>query len=516
MKTYAKDKQCGILLQLLQQKYRIPALESQLEEPWFRDYKDNKCFLIDDLLYHREEHTSEFTIIYRDHISLILHKCHYCPYMGHMSEDRTKERVASTAWWPKWEQKLSEYINTCERCQKANREQGKKYGLLQPIEDPKHSWETINMDWVTGLVPGGKENFNSCLIIVDRFSKSIRCLPCHKEATTMDTALLLRNNIISTCGVPKIIISDRDPKFTSEVWTNLYDMLGTKLAFSTSYHPQTDGLAERMIQTMEDILRRFCAYRMEYKDHEFYTHDRFTLIPEVQLAYNTSQHSTTGKTPALIEKGWNALLPVDHLKKDLLTIHPTAKDFHEMWNRACDTETKCIAEAKEYNKQRWDKSHMEPDFKEGYQVLVSTLSFSNLKGPKKMRYSFVGPITIIKLIGKNAVEVKLTEEFSRKHPVFPVSLVKPYFQTQEDKFPSRKKNSTPPEIVEVEDSPGPVKKIIKARKIRLNGKDQGQYLVRFKNQTADKDWWLEEDAISDGNLHFRRFRASRSTEQYHP
>ncbi|MBW0556437.1 hypothetical protein O181_096152 [Austropuccinia psidii MF-1] len=339
------------------------------------------------------------------------------------------------------------------------------------------------MDWVTGLVPGGKENFNSCLIMVDRFRKSMRCLPFHKEDTAMDTALLFWNNIMSTCGVPKIIISDRDPKFTSKFWTNLYDMLGTNLAFSTAFHPKADGLAERMIQTMEEILRRFCAYGMEYKDHEGYTHDWVTLLPAVQLAYSTSKHSTTGKTPALIEKGWNPLLPVDHLKKNLLTIHSTANNSHEMWKRVCDTEAKCIAEAKEYNKQRWDKSHMEPDFEKGDQG--------------------------------NAVEVKLTEEFYRKHPVFPVSLVKPYFQTEEDKFPSREKNPTPPEIVEVEDSPGPVKKIIKARKIRLNGKDQRQCLVRFKNQAADKDKWLEEDAIPDGSLHLRILRASRRTEKSH-
>ncbi|MBW0554467.1 hypothetical protein O181_094182 [Austropuccinia psidii MF-1] len=80
-----------------------------------------------------------------------------------------------------------------------------------------------------------------------------------------------------------------------------------------------------------------------------------------------------------------------------------------MWKRACDTASRCIAEAKEYNKQRWDKSHIEPDFKEGDQVLVATLNFNNLKGPKTMRDSFVRPFTIIKLIGKNAVEVKLTE-----------------------------------------------------------------------------------------------------------
>ncbi|MBW0515665.1 hypothetical protein O181_055380 [Austropuccinia psidii MF-1] len=138
-----------------------------------------------------------------------------------MSEDRTKERVASTAWWLKWEKYLSEYFNTLEICQKANRKHGKNYGLLKHIEEPKHPWQTINMNWVTGPVPGGKENFNAFLIVVDRFSKSVRCLPCHKEDTAMDTALLFWNDIIYTCGVPKIIISDRDPKFTSEFWTNL-------------------------------------------------------------------------------------------------------------------------------------------------------------------------------------------------------------------------------------------------------------------------------------------------------
>ncbi|MBW0472504.1 hypothetical protein O181_012219 [Austropuccinia psidii MF-1] len=264
LKSYDKHKQCGSLLKLLQQKYRGPDLEFQLEEPWLRAYKNNKFFFIDGLLYHRERNTSALTVADRDHISQILQESHDCPYMGHM--------------------KLWEYLNTCERCQNANRKHGKKDGLRQHIEEPKNPWETINMDWVTGLVPGGKENYNACLIIVDRFSKSMRCLPCHKEDTAMDTALLFWNNIISTCGVPKSIISDRDPKVTSEVWTNLYDILGTKLPFFTAYNPQTDVLAERMFETMEDILRRFCAYGMEYKDHEGYNHDWVTLLPAVQLA----------------------------------------------------------------------------------------------------------------------------------------------------------------------------------------------------------------------------------------
>ncbi|MBW0582363.1 hypothetical protein O181_122078 [Austropuccinia psidii MF-1] len=97
LKSYAQHKQCGILLQLLQQKYRSPYLESQLKKPWLRAYKDKAFFLIDGLLYHRERHTSALTVVDRDYISLFLQECHDCPYMGHMSEDRTKERVTSTA-----------------------------------------------------------------------------------------------------------------------------------------------------------------------------------------------------------------------------------------------------------------------------------------------------------------------------------------------------------------------------------------------------------------------------------
>ncbi|MBW0499275.1 hypothetical protein O181_038990 [Austropuccinia psidii MF-1] len=88
-----------------------------------------------------------------------------------------------------------------------------------------------------------------------------------------------------------------------------------------------------------------------------------------------------------------------------------------------------------------------------------------------MRDSFVGPFTIIILIGKNSMEVRLKKQFPRKHPVLPVSLVKPYHQTGEDRFPSRNKSHTPQEIVEVANSSGPVKEIMKSRSLRLNGKD---------------------------------------------
>ncbi|MBW0568153.1 hypothetical protein O181_107868 [Austropuccinia psidii MF-1] len=201
----------------------------------------------------------------------------------------------------------------------------------------------------------------------------------------MATAALFEKSIISTYGVHKIIMSDRDLKFTSEFWTNLYDIDETKTSFSTAYHPQAGGLAERIIKTMEYIIRRFCAYDMEFKYQEWYTHDLVKLLPAIQLSHNTSEDSTTGKSPSLVEESRDPLLPVEHLRKQFLTFHPTAKESSDMWKRKCDTAGGCISEAKEYNKQRYDNTNKEPGFRKGEKVLVSTLNLNNLKGPKKMR-----------------------------------------------------------------------------------------------------------------------------------
>ncbi|MBW0502903.1 hypothetical protein O181_042618 [Austropuccinia psidii MF-1] len=84
----------------------------------------------------------------------------------------------------------------------------------------------------------------------------------------MDTDLFLWSRVISHTGLFKNIISDRDPKLTSAICTNLLRLFGTKLSFSTAYHPQTDGLAERIIQTLADMIRRFCAYGLEFKDSD--------------------------------------------------------------------------------------------------------------------------------------------------------------------------------------------------------------------------------------------------------
>ncbi|MBW0535616.1 hypothetical protein O181_075331 [Austropuccinia psidii MF-1] len=165
------------------------------------------------------------------------------------------ERIKTCAWWPSLRKDVIDYFHSCARCQKANKATGKRFGLMIHIQEPSIPWEVVHMDWVTALPPGGDKMYNACLVIVDRYSKTPVFLPFHKDDTAMDTALLIWNRVISHTGLFKNVISDRDPKFTSALWTRLHKLLSTKLSFSTAYHPQTDGLAERIIQTLEDMNR---------------------------------------------------------------------------------------------------------------------------------------------------------------------------------------------------------------------------------------------------------------------
>ncbi|MBW0505836.1 hypothetical protein O181_045551 [Austropuccinia psidii MF-1] len=165
--------------------------------------------------------------------------------------------------------------------------QEKKSGLMIQIQEPKYPWEIAHMDWVTALPPGGDRRYNECLVLVDRYSKNSMFLPFHKDDTAMDTDIMIWNKVISHTGLFQDIISDRDPRFTSALWTNLYNAFGTKLSFSTAYHYQAYGLADRMIKNLEGKIRRFCAHGLSLKDSDGFTHDWCTLIPALELAYKT-------------------------------------------------------------------------------------------------------------------------------------------------------------------------------------------------------------------------------------
>ncbi|MBW0474424.1 hypothetical protein O181_014139 [Austropuccinia psidii MF-1] len=102
----------------------------------------------------------------------------------------------------------------------------------------------------------------------------------------------------------------------------------------------------------------------------------------------------------MLQKGWKTRLLEDTLREDLIEVHPKASSFKIMLDKVKNHSKQNINVTFEYEKQKWDKSNKVPDFNLGYLVLVSTLNFNNIKGPNKLKSSYVGPFVISSLHGK--------------------------------------------------------------------------------------------------------------------
>ncbi|MBW0492217.1 hypothetical protein O181_031932 [Austropuccinia psidii MF-1] len=157
--------------------------------------------------------------------------------------------------------------------QKADRATSKKFDIIIQIQEPKSPWEIVDMYLVTAQPPVGDRSFNACLVLVDSYNLIPVFSLFHKYLKPMDTAIIIWNKFISHKGLFQNIIINRDPKFTSDLWINICNLSGTNLSFSKAYPPQADRLSQRMIQTLEEMVRRFCAYGLKFKDSDGFTHD---------------------------------------------------------------------------------------------------------------------------------------------------------------------------------------------------------------------------------------------------
>ncbi|MBW0477267.1 hypothetical protein O181_016982 [Austropuccinia psidii MF-1] len=108
---------------------------------------------------------------------------------------------------------------------------------LQNIAKMKQSHRISHVDWVTSLPPGGDRSLNTCLVLAHRYKTILMFLPCHRDDTAMDTAIIIWNRLISIPGLLQKVISDRDPRFTSALWTNLHNLFGRKTVILNSLSP---------------------------------------------------------------------------------------------------------------------------------------------------------------------------------------------------------------------------------------------------------------------------------------
>jgi hypothetical protein len=222
--------------------------------------------------------------------------------MGYFGVKKTEDVLAAHFFWLKMRRDVECYVLRCTTCNKA-KSRLNPHGLYMPLPIPSVPWEDISKDFVLRLTRT-KRGRDSIFVVVDHFSKMAHFIPCHKSDNASHVADLLFTEMVHLHGVPNTIILDKDAKFLSHIGRTLWFKLGTKLLFSITCHPQTDGQTEVVNRTLSIML--WVVLKTNLKLWE-------ECLPHIEFAYNISVHSTTKVSPFQVVYGFNPHAPIDLL-----------------------------------------------------------------------------------------------------------------------------------------------------------------------------------------------------------
>ncbi|CAI7854601.1 unnamed protein product [Closterium sp. NIES-53] len=229
---------------------------------------------------------------------LLLEEFHDVLYAGHFGSNKTLAGIAKVYYWPHMANDVQKFVTSCDTCQRMKSSKQKKAGLLQPLPVAEQPWQVVSLDFITGLPPTNAGH-DAILVVIDKFSNMGHFILTHTTARTEETAQLFLKHIISQHGIPTTLISDSDPKFTSKFWKEIMSLMGTRLAMSSAYHPQTDGQTERLNQ----ISSQKCLANRHHRDHTIAVGDHVLLDTcSLNLGHRPSKLRPRFCGPFLVEE----------------------------------------------------------------------------------------------------------------------------------------------------------------------------------------------------------------------
>ena len=252
----------------------------------------------------------------------VIQSCHDVPVAGHVDIHRTQEVANRQFSWRGMGTDIQHYVRTCPVCQTTKSDHQKTGGALQPLPVPSGRWEQITTDLCTDLpMPFG---YTAIAVFVDRLSKMVHFAPC-KEITAEGYAQLFIDTVFRRHGVPKVIISDRDPPVHQSVLKSLMNQLGADARYSTVFHPPTDGQSEVTIRVMENFNRPYV---------ERYPASWSIQLSIVELATNNVVNASTGYTPFYLNTAMHPVVPSSLLMA--FTLSTTQESVSERVTRLKD------------------------------------------------------------------------------------------------------------------------------------------------------------------------------------
>ena len=407
-------------------------------------------------------------------IERVIELHHDTPMVGHGGIARTVELIYRNYWWPTYRKDVESYVIGCDKCQRNKPDRTPRANPLVPTEVPGGPWEVITWD-IVGPLPMSQSK-DGILVIVDRFTKRVILEPISMKLTSEGASKILKDRVFRNHGIPKKIISDRDPRFVSKMIREFYHGLGITAAPSTAYHPQTDGQTERVNQEVEIFLRHYISYEQD---------DWAGLLSVAEFALNNKEHGSTGYSPFYLDMGRHPWTGVPEGPRSNV---PRANWILNELDHARDSAKKALEATAERMKRFYDKGK-QPS--RGYQigdlVWLDGRNVETTAPSKKLASKWLGPFKILGKLGSAAYKLEIPDHWLI-WPVFNEVLLRPYAKPR---FPGQEKLLPPPPEIVGEEVEYLVDHILDSRFKR----GQLEYLVLWQGYGREDATWEPENNL---------------------
>jgi len=333
-------------------------------------------------------------------VSEILRMHHASPLSGHLGIAKTFDLISRKYWFPHMRHTIQQFVQRCDICQRNKTERHPIRGLLEPLQIPVQKWNSISMDWISGLPTSSNQN-DCILTIIDRLTHMTHLIPCKSTSTSSDVAQLLIQHVVRLHGVPRTIHSDRDTRLISRFWKELSRKLGIIHKYTTPYHPSSNGLVERMNRTVEQVLRTAL--------------DRLPLtlweekLPLVEMCINNSNLFHSEYSPFYLNYGFNPNLLGDVFERTVCSHVEGVDQFIARMEKDTERIVGIIGEVQRTMKTQADRGRVPVEFKPGDLVLFNQARLEKQSGSRskfsKIKPKLLGPFKIVKFIATNVVEL---------------------------------------------------------------------------------------------------------------
>ncbi|GMF48637.1 unnamed protein product [Phytophthora fragariaefolia] len=372
----------------LEDPYFAPMLRALGEDTPQDSRQLAKFSLEDGLLYFQVNPTAPRRLCIpadKELRNQLLFEEHDAVTRGHPGQHKTRLLMAAKLFWPRRFVDIQAYIASCERCQRNKLPRGKRPGHLHTLDIPDRRWSDISMDFLVQLPETQHTHFDSILVIVDRLTKRAHFLPTRTDATAKDIAQLFCSSYQKLHGLPRTIVSDRDVKFTSKLWSGIMQLQDTQLRLSSAFQPATDGQSEVTNKFVLEFLRHFIGPHQTDWGH--YVHF-------AEFAYNSRPHASIDMSPFEADLGYQPRSVLD-LTIPQQNVLPAAVSFVDHQRSLLLEVQDAMARAQQRMSTAFDRNRRHQSFAVGDKVLLDSqnldLAHIGASGRRKLASRFLGP-----------------------------------------------------------------------------------------------------------------------------